>query len=126
MQARVAPDPVVVVRRAERVRAVFDHGESVLGGQCVDLLEVAREAAEVHDHDGPRPWPDAGPHRHRVDVAARGIDVGEHGDATLVEEHLVGRDEADRSRDDLGAARQLEQMHCEVERGGARAHGDRV
>ena len=35
------------------MRAILDHGDAALGGERVDLVEIARRAAVVHDHDAP-------------------------------------------------------------------------
>ena len=87
------PTVLAVVRRAERVAAVFDQPEIVLAREVGDRVQVERIAERVGDHDGARAVGQGRFELRHVDVIRRQFHVDEDRDAAVL------NDRVDRGRE---------------------------
>ena len=113
-----------MVRRAERLGRVLDHGNAVPGGDRQQGVEVAGHVLQVHGDDRRRPvgdlrFEDGGIEPQRV------VDLGEHGNGTGGDDGVHRRDEREGGDDDLVATADAERRERAPQRGGAVGHRDR-
>ena len=105
-----------VVRRTERVRAVFDHAQVVPRGDPHDRIHVARQAVQMSGHDRARVWRDRAFQSRGIEGERGGIDVCER-DLEPGHARQLGDDpERQRRHDDLGAGGEIERLQDVVER----------
>ena len=86
-----------------RLCAVFQQVDARIRGETSQLIDRSYLPIEVHQQDGPRPWPetttDAGGIQHRGD----GVDVGKHWRRARPQDGKNRRESRHRRGDDLVA-----------------------
>ena len=122
----VGAHDAALAARAERLGGVLDDRDAVPRGDGVELLDPARQAEDVHRHDGPGARGDRRLDGRGIEVEGRGVDVREDGLRPLVERAVGRRDERERARDHLVARAGAGEPHAEVQAGGAAGDGDGV
>ena len=96
-------DGPAAVRAAEGVRRVGDDGPAVLARERQQPVVLTGQAGEVHGQDSARARRRGALHRIGIEVQRGGVDVGEHGPGTLVDDGVRGRGEGQGRRDRLVA-----------------------
>ena len=122
----VETDGAALVEGAPSLRAVFDEGDAVLAGERGEGGGVGGIAGEVHDHDRAGAGGERAADGGGVEVVGALIDVGEDGDALLVEDADDGAHVGDGRDDHLIARAEAEGGDGDVERGGAGGRGEEM
>ena len=105
-----------VLRRAEALRRVVDHGQPVAGRDRVDRCKVSALTIQRHRHDGPRTRRDGRLEERRIEVPGPPVDVYEHRRRPGERDHFARCDERERRRDHLVATTNAERHERDQER----------
>ena len=98
----------------------------MFGGDVPQRVHVARHAAVVHGHDGPRLWCDSGFYRLGVDGVVARVAVDEDGNGVGLQHGGGGRHERDGGNDDLIPSLDAHGPQCRLQRHGAVRYGNAV
>ena len=113
------------VRAADGVRRILDDRQPVLGGETVDVRELAGLPAVVDGHDCPGARRDCGPCRCHIDIQIV-ADIDQYWLGAKLHDHVCGRAERRRRNDDLVAGADTQSVQRDVQTGGARIDGYRM
>ena len=119
-------DVAVVIERPERARRVLDHPEAVIARDRHDRIHVRRQAEEVDRDDPDGAGRDLRLDLRDVDVEGLEVDVAEDRARPHVLDHVGRRHPGEGRNDHLVPWLQPECCDGQVERGRARACGQRV
>ena len=95
---RTGADGASFIAGSSRVGGVFDHMKAMLLCESPDRIHVARQPAQVHRQDRPRPTRDALFNLLHTDVTV-GSDIGKHRSGSDVQNRMYGRAKRHGARD---------------------------
>ena len=113
------PERPALVGRAETLRSVLDDRQVVLAGNRVDRVDVGALAVQRDRHDRLGARRDRRFEQRRIHVVRARIDVDEDRPGADQRDHLGGREERERHRDDFVARPDIERHQRDQQRVGA-------